>query len=85
MVKFGRQRGLAQLAIKIKHTVLDATGNNVDVDIFEYTLAKDSFDQYLTVGSAADIARGEARITIEKTCVIKYNNFDQIRYTSQGK
>lgn len=81
MVKFGRQRGLSQLAIKIKHTVLDETGKETDVDIFGYTLAKDSFDRYLTTGSASDLVAGKALTTIEKACVIDYNNFGQIRYT----
>ena len=82
MVEFGRQRGLAQLTIHIKHTLLDETGQKGTMDVFGYTLAKDSFDNYLTTGSAVDIFRGNALSTIEKTCVINYNNFDQIRYTS---
>lgn len=85
MVKFGRQRGLVQLAIHIKHTLLDETGKEAAADIFGYTLTKDSFDKYLTLGSAMDIARGNALTTIEKTCVINYNKFNQIRYTSDAK
>jgi hypothetical protein len=85
MVKYGRQRGLAQLVIKIKHTVLGEAGEKMDVDIFGYTLVKDSFDKYLTIGSAMDIAAGKALTTIEKTCVIDYNHFDQTSYGSHDK
>lgn len=85
MVEFGRQRGLGQLVIHIKHTLLNETDNEVPVDIFGYTLAKDSFDRYLTIGTAMDIARGNALATIEKSCVINYNKFDQIRYTNEAR
>jgi hypothetical protein len=85
MVKYGRQRKLAQLTIKVKHTLLDESDKRVDIDIFGYTLRKDSFEQYLNTGSAIDIAKGKALATIEKTCVIDYNNFDQVRYAPKDK
>jgi hypothetical protein len=80
MVEYGRQRKLARLIIQVKHTLLDETGNKVDVDIFGYTLSKESFDAYLTTGSYMDLVKGKALDTIEKTCVIDYNHFDQVRY-----
>jgi len=84
MVEYGRQRKLARLTIKIKHTLRDEIGNKVDVDIFGYTLLKESFERYLTTNSEVDIVRGKALATIEKTCVIDYNNFNQVRYTPKS-
>ena len=80
IVELGRKRHLKRLIINIRQTVLNESGQPEDIDVFGYAISKDQFDEFLTTGTAADLAKGDARRTIDASCEVLYDRFSGIEY-----
>ena len=80
IVELGGKRNLKRLIINIRQTVIGESGQPEDVDVFGYAVSKDRFDKYLTTGSAADLAKGNARRTIDASCEVLYDRFSGIEF-----
>ena len=85
LVEHGRSRNLKRLVINIRQTAIGSSGQAEDIDVFGYSLSKDRFDAFLNTGSAADIAKGGARRTIEATCEVLYDQFSGITFQATDK
>ena len=79
-IKLARERNLQRLEIKLQQTLQTADGKTQTMDVFGYSVSKERFDEYLTVGNTAEVAKGGARETIENSSEVLYDRFDEIEY-----
>lgn len=82
MIENGRQRGLARVSVRVRHTVLDSAHKPQVVDVFGYTMNREAFDAFLAIPVTEHVmgGPGSAKKVIERTCTVDYDHFDDFVY-----
>jgi hypothetical protein len=83
VIKFGRQRNLTKVVVKIQDTIPDDSGNEQKIDLFGFTVDQDNFQKFLTTNLIQQLMTGNPRDVIQPNCTIDYDNFDKQVFSKQ--